>query len=282
MKHEEYYHKLEKALDYIEKNLSKDISLHSISQYAFSSLSHFHRIFFFMTGQTIKEYIRNRRLTQAAIQLISTKNKITDIALEAQFESPESFNRAFKKIFGLSPREFRNKKPEFTITPKLKLEQHQSLIMPANISLAFVFLPEQYISGFRTRTTLAGQQQTIDIPNFFAKVMQQSLLQKIPNVLDPSQIIGVYSDMSDEEEFDYTVGLWVKKPTQTAIICSHKLPAAEYARFTVQGDASGLADAWQFIYGYWMPYSGRARQKGLDFEVYFADKTDIYIPMQSK
>jgi len=102
------------------------------------------------------------------------------------------------------------------------------------------------------------------------------------NLSDDQRIFGIYSDMTDDEEFDYTVGVLVEKNSMvnSEAYVYHLLPAMEYARFTVQGDPSKLADAWRYIYGSWMPSSGRSRQTGLDFEVYYPEKTDIYIPMR--
>ncbi|MDF2939971.1 MAG: AraC family transcriptional regulator [Gammaproteobacteria bacterium] len=279
MNKEEYFSRLEKAIEFIESKLNSQLLLSEVSQHAFSSLSHFHRIFFFMTGMTLKDYIRKRRLSKAGMQLISTQNKIIDIALEAQFDSPESFSKAFKKQFELTPREFRSRKPEFELMRKIELDCYDNVALPDNMTLNFVFLPEQIITGAKTRTTLANHQQAKDIPKFFQNVMTKNLFDSIPEVIHLNKIFGVYSDMSDEEEFDYTVGLAVKIPFNNLQYSSHILPAAEYARFTVNGDASKLEYAWRYIYGSWMPYSGRSRQKGLDFEVYFPDKTDIYIPM---
>lgn len=278
MKKEEYYFRLEKAIEFVEANLDKKIFLSSVSENAFSSLSHFHRIFYFMTGLTLKEYIRRRRLSNAAIQLISTNRTILDISLDAQFESPESFNRAFKKWFGFSPKEFRNQKPEFHVTQRILLAPHDQCIQPDNIILTFMYLPEQTVMGVKTRTTLENNQQTLDIPYFFEKVMKGNLLNMIPHVIDPKKWFGIYSNMSDEEEFDYTVGLLVDK-IEECDYSTHTLPASEYARFTVQGDPNQLEAAWRYIYGAWMPNSGRSRQKGLDFEIYYPNKTDIYIPL---
>ena len=88
--------------------------------------------------------------------------------------------------------------------------------------------------------------------------------------------------MSDEEEFDYTVGLLVENTTKNCRgYCAHTLPATEYARFTVKGNPSELENAWHYIYGIWMPTSESSRQKGYDFEIYYPNKTDIYIPMKS-
>lgn len=282
MNKDEYYTRLGKALDFVENNLDKKISLTSVSEHAFSSLSHFHRIFYFMTGMTIKDYIRRRRLSEAAKLLITTNKSIIDIALDAQFDTPESFNKSFKKLFLFSPSEFRKNKPEFSVMRKLELHPENRLKQPENISLNFIYLQQQYVAGLKTRTTLEDRQQTKDIPQFFGEVMKNSLLANITGVLDRQKLFGVYSDMSDEEEFDFTVGLLVEKPTGQTKYVTHVLPATEYARFTVQGDPSGLEDAWRYIYGSWMPVSGRDRQKGLDFEIYYPDKTDIYIPLISE
>lgn len=281
MKKEEYYLRLEKAIDFVEENLHTKLSLSSVSSNAFSSLSHFHRIFYFMTGLTIKEYIRHRRLSHAAIQLVKSQRSVLDIALEAQFESPESFNKAFKKLFGLSPKEFRNNNPEFEVMRRMVINRKNELKQPDNMTLTFVYLPQQIVSGVKIRTTLENRQQTSDIPLFFEKVMQANLLANIPDIADSQKIFGIYSDMSDDEEFDYTVGLLVEElSTWYDNYSRHVLPASEYARFSVQGDTSQLENAWRYIYGSWMPNSGRSRQKGLDFEIYYPEKTDIYIPMQ--
>lgn len=282
MKKEEYYLRLVKAIEFVETNLDKKFPLSAVSKNAFSSLSHFHRIFFFMTGMTIKEYIRRRRLSNAAIQLITTKRTVLDIALEAQFESPESFNKSFKKLFELSPKEFRNKRPEFQVMSRMMLNRNEELKQPDNIALTFVYLPQQIVMGIKTRTTLENNQQTIDIPIFFEKVMKTNLLVNIPNITDHQKIFGIYSDMNDDEEFDYTVGLLIDDSSAIGDekYSRYVLPASEYARFTIQGDASQLENAWRYIYGAWMPNSGFSRQKGLDFEIYYPEKTDIYIPMR--
>ena len=282
MKQEEYYHRLEKAIEFeLETNIDKKFQLSSVSKNAFSSLSHFHRIFYFMTGMTIKEYIRHRRLSNAAIQLITTKRSVLDIAFEAKFESPESLNKAFKKLYQLSPR-LRNKKPEFQVIRKIEFNHHDKLKQPDNMELAFVYLPQQLVMGVKTRTSLESSQQTRDIPIFFEKVTKTYLLINIPHTVDQRKIFGIYSDMSDDEAFDYTVGLFVEKVSALSgcdKYVSHMLPATEYARFSVHGAATQLEAAWRYIYGTWMPNSGRSRRAGLDFEIYYPERTDIYIPM---
>lgn len=280
MKKEEYYLRLSRALEFVEANLNNKIALSDISQFAFSSLSHFHRIFYFMTGITLKDYIRQRRLSNAGVQLLTSKKSIIDIAYEAQFESPESFNKSFKKMFQLSPRAFRNTKPEFTIMRKMEIIQHDYIKQPENISLQFVYLLTQNVVGFNTRTTFENSQHTTDIPHFFEKIMQNNSLSTIPNVIDHKKTFGVYTDMSDEEEFNYTIGYLVDNSANLNNNFScHQLPRGEYAKFTIRGDLSVLESAWRYIYGLWMPTSGRTRQEGFDFEIYGTDHSEIYIPM---
>lgn len=98
---------IRKSIKYIEDNLDKKIELDELAEKVFLSKYHFHRIFHAGTGEPVAEYIRRRRLTEAARELLSTDNKIIDIALKYQFGSQEAFTKAFKKIYGMPPREFR-------------------------------------------------------------------------------------------------------------------------------------------------------------------------------
>lgn len=98
---------IKKSIEYIEHNLSKKIELKELADKVFLSKYHFHRVFHAVVGEPVAEYIRKRRLIEAANQLICTEDKIIDIALKYQFSSQEAFTKAFKKLYGIPPREFR-------------------------------------------------------------------------------------------------------------------------------------------------------------------------------
>lgn len=100
---------IKKSIEYIEDNLDKKIELDELAGKVFLSKYHFHRIFHSTVGEPVAEYIRKRRLTEAANELLSTEVKIVDIALKYQFGSQETFTKAFKRIYGIPPREFRRK-----------------------------------------------------------------------------------------------------------------------------------------------------------------------------
>ena len=98
-----WFERLQKTFAFIEEHLRDDLESSTISKIAFSSEFHFQRMFFAITDMSLWEYIRKRRLTLAATDLIQTDRKIIDIACDYGYENPESFSRAFKKVHGISP-----------------------------------------------------------------------------------------------------------------------------------------------------------------------------------
>ena len=95
------------ALNFIEKNLDKPLTVDNIAAVAGFSKYHFHRIFRNETGIPLYEYIRKRRLARASFLLLTTDLSILDIAVYFCFESQEAFSRAFKKAYKLPPGKYR-------------------------------------------------------------------------------------------------------------------------------------------------------------------------------
>lgn len=104
MKNEET---IQVAIDWIEAHLHEEMYADGIAYVAGFSKYHFHRIFQSVVGISVSEYIRMRRLTNAATMLLHTEERIIDIAIQFQFESQEAFTRAFKKMYNLPPGQFR-------------------------------------------------------------------------------------------------------------------------------------------------------------------------------
>ncbi|MHC1747103.1 MAG: helix-turn-helix domain-containing protein [Cellulosilyticaceae bacterium] len=100
--------RMNSAMDYIERNLTGTIDYTQLAQIACCSVYHFQRMFSFISGVALSEYIRRRRLTMAAIELQNKNTKIIDIALKYGYESPEAFSRAFKNMHSVTPTLARN------------------------------------------------------------------------------------------------------------------------------------------------------------------------------
>ena len=94
---------MQKAIDYIEDNLTETIDYDTVAAQSFSSSYHFQRVFSILCGFTVGEYIRNRRLSLAGTELATSDAKVIDIALKYGYESPDSFAKAFQKFHGILP-----------------------------------------------------------------------------------------------------------------------------------------------------------------------------------
>lgn len=101
---------LSKAINYIETNLTNDLNIEDISRKVYASSSHFQRIFNLVTGMTVGDYIRNRRLSLAGQELLHTKSKLINIAFKYQYETQESFSKAFTRFHGITPSRLRKQK----------------------------------------------------------------------------------------------------------------------------------------------------------------------------
>ena len=100
-----WLHSINKAVEYIEENICEDITAGEVAAHVHSSYSNFVRIFYLVTGVTLTEYIRNRRLSLAGRDLLTTDAKVIDIALKYQYDTPESFSKAFSRFHGIAPSE---------------------------------------------------------------------------------------------------------------------------------------------------------------------------------
>ena len=95
------------ALAYIEDNLTEEIDFRQVERLALCSEYHFRRVFSFLAGITLSEYIRRRRLTLAAFDLIHDNARVIDTAIKYGYHAPDSFGRAFYGLHGVTPTEAR-------------------------------------------------------------------------------------------------------------------------------------------------------------------------------
>lgn len=102
-----YVHMMNDVIDYIEENISEQLTLQSVSEQFYLSAFHFSRLFKIITGTSLKQYILGRKLALAAEKLKDPRNTVTDIAYELGFEYPEVFSRDFRKWFGVAPTTYR-------------------------------------------------------------------------------------------------------------------------------------------------------------------------------
>ena len=98
---------ISEAVDYIESNLREATTVADMADAVSYSLYHFCRTFNRATHHTPYDYLMRRRLSESAQALLQTDHKIIEIGLDYQFNSPETFSRAFKRMFGMQPNQIR-------------------------------------------------------------------------------------------------------------------------------------------------------------------------------
>lgn len=101
--------RVSEAVDYIIKHLDTDIKLEDIAGKAYFSKYHYHKLFRREAGEPLARYVRRKRLENAAKDLVSTSESILDIAVRYCYGSQEAFSRSFKRVFGVSPGQYRRR-----------------------------------------------------------------------------------------------------------------------------------------------------------------------------
>jgi AraC family transcriptional regulator len=107
----DYKNRINRVFEFIDENLESNLSLNIVSEIAFFSPFHFHRVFKFMTGETLNGYVTRRKIEKSASDLLHKKITASEIAHKYGFSDNSSYSRAFKKYFGISPTEFKKQNP---------------------------------------------------------------------------------------------------------------------------------------------------------------------------
>ena len=156
------------AIDYMEKHLTDDISAQDVAGQVFLSPFFLQRGFSLMTGYGIGEYLRNRRLYQAALDLQKTDEKVIDIALRYCYETPESFTKAFARVHGATPTQVREGAAVNVFLPlTIKLSIQGGHQMEYKITPMFPFKVIGFQKVFENETAYA------EIPKFWDEICEK-------------------------------------------------------------------------------------------------------------
>ena len=277
------------ALDFIEHHLTDTITPEEVARQAAFSRFHFHRIFLAITGNTLAGYIRRRRLTQAASELVTTEKKIIDIALDFQFETPESFLRAFKNMFGATPSAYRKAQDSFIALcqPIINEKMLKHLKKGGNLKAKINTKDTFKVIGLK----YYGENQNKEITKLWDDFLPK--MDSIKNRINLSTCYGICYPEEDhtKKNFEYIAAVEVSDIDDIPEgMVGRTIPKQTYAVFTHKGSLDNLTETYQAIYAIWQPKSGRELIKAPDFEFYderfHADNPeksalDLYIPIQN-
>src|SRR5687768_7240659 len=103
----DYKIRINRVFQYIDQNLSSNLSLDTISEIAFFSPFHFHRIFKLLTRETLNQFVTRRRIEKSVLDLLHNKLSVSEVAHIYGFSDNAAYSKAFKKYYGVSPTEFK-------------------------------------------------------------------------------------------------------------------------------------------------------------------------------
>lgn len=284
------------VLVHIQEHLDEDLSLDELGRVAHFSPFHFHRIFRGLVGESVMEHVRRLRLERAALRLLHTELPVLNLALEAGYETHESFTRAFGAMFHQAPSEYRRRRPALAWPPApsgihwrasrplddfdpldtgdLKMEVRTKDVSTMRVLFTRETGPYQKTAGvaWARLCSWAGPRGLLRPDTVFLGLCHDD-----PAVTPPERI---------RYDAAVTVGPEVRAEGDFGI---QEIPAGRYAVTLHAGPYELLHKTWNAFCGEWLPHSGYALRNAPSFEIYLNNpqntppeqlRTDLYLPIE--
>ncbi|MET1191944.1 AraC family transcriptional regulator [Bacillus licheniformis] len=284
---------MNQAMAYIEEHLTDSIDFQTVAKLSYCSEYHFKRMFSFLAGVSLSEYIRRRRLTLAAFELKNTKRKVIDIAVKYGYHSPDAFTRAFQKLHGITPTEARHDISTLKAYPPMTF---QLTIRGGNeMNYRIVEKKAFRIVGIKKRVPVVFHGINPDIASMWKTLSSENIdeLKELSNA-EPLGLIQASANfsegrMEEQGELDHYIGTATTKecPDQYEQL---EVPASTWAVFEAAGPfPDTLQNVWGRIYAEWFPSSHYEQTKGPEI-LWNQDqdissptfKSEIWIPVQKR
>ena len=246
-----YKERINRVVDFIGEHLDDELTLDTLSQVACFSKYHFHRLFTAYTGLSLKQYIKWLRIKRAAYQLIVERdNTIINIALDAGFESHESFTRAFKQICGENPTDFRLKSSWHT------WKEPPYLLPQGDIKMINVSIKEL---PARRLAVIEHYGDPAKISESASKLVDWVKAQPINLKPKPGEAFGFwYGDPKEvpAEKFRFDLAITVPQTLKLdGEVIEKQLPAGRYAVISHKGSRDNINEKIYWFYRDWLPES---------------------------
>ena len=206
----EWVERLNQSMNYIEEHLTDEIDYEQLGRIACCSAYHYQRMFTYMAGITLAEYIRRRKMSLAAVDLQDGKSKIIDVAQKYGYLSPTAFNRAFKSFHGIAPSSVKNKdvsvKSFSPIVFKIAVKGATEMNYRIETKEAF------RIIGISAPLDKEIENNFMVVPQMWQNAAENGTIQKLAGMMDtaPAGLLGV-SACNNEEQWKYFI-LWPEDP----------------------------------------------------------------------
>jgi AraC family transcriptional regulator len=272
--------KMNGALTYIEENLTNDIDFKEVARLAFCSEYHFKRMFSFLAGVTLSEYIRRRRLTLAAFELNNSNLRIIDVAVKYGYISPDSFTRAFQSLHGVTPSEARNNGQSLKAYPRMTFQL--SIKGGSEMNYRIEEKEAFRIVGIKKRVSIIFHGVNPEIAAMWG-TLNNEIINRLKNLsnVEPLGLLQASSNfsegrMEEKGELDHYIG--VATTNECPDDLTHlEVPALTWAVFESVGPfPDTLQDIWGRIYSEWFPSTNYQQTEGP--EILWNEHKDVSSP----
>ena len=260
----EWMQRFNQSIEYIEEHITEELDYEKVAEVAACPSYYFQQMFLYMTNMTLREYIRRRRLSLAAVELQKDSGRVIDIAIKYRYESPTAFTRAFKGFHGIVPSALKTENSPIQAFPPIRfhvsVDGGQPLKFRVEEKAAFRVvgiscpLDKELNKNFEVIPTVwdtAFADGTLTKLNALQESIPQGLLGiSIHHTEDWKYLIAVRSDKKDDTFEEY----WI--------------PACKWAIFEGQGTNHSLQQLEKRIITEWLPTSGFTYANSPDIEVY--------------
>ena len=285
--------RMNNAMAYIEEHLTDDIDYSEVSKIACCSEYHFKRMFSFLSGIGLSEYIRRRKLTLAALDLKGTNLRIIDVAVKYGYDSADAFSRAFHSLHGILPSEARSENTQLKAYPRMTFQL--SIKGGCEMNYRIVEKGHFKIVGFKKRVPIIFNGVNPEIAKMTELLTPEVIkqLKAISNV-EPTGIISASANfpegrMEEKGKLDHYIGV-ATTSNETADFDVLEIDGSTWAIFESIGPfPETLQNVWGRIYSEWFPSSGYEAAPGP--EILWNESPDtgnpkyrseIWIPVKKK
>lgn len=283
----EWIERLNSAVYYMEEHLTEEIDYERLAKIACCSVYHFQRMFTYMAGVPLSEYIRRRRMSLAAVELQSGDGKIIDIALKYGYTSPTAFNRAFQSIQGIAPSAARKEGVSIKSYPPISFQ----IMVKGAVEMNYRIEEKE---AFR----IVGLSRPLDreveknfevVPKMWQQASMDGSIPALAAMMNgqPKGLLGV-SACGNEDDWKYFIAVASDLPLEEGKPWEEYLiPASTWAVFAGTGDNLSIQELERRIVTEWLPTSGYEYANAPDIEVYLNPdpanaQYEVWIPVIRK
>ena len=280
----EWIHRLNQSMNYIEEHLTDEIDYEQLGRIACCSTYHYLRMFSYMAGITLAEYIRRRKMSLAAVDLQSGDARIIDIAEKYGYRSPTAFNRAFQSFHGIAPSSVKDQgvhvKSFSPIVFKIIIKGATEMDYRIETKEAF------RIIGISAPLDKKIENNFMVVPKMWQEASVNGTIQKLAEMMDmpPMGLLGV-SACNDLEQWKYFIA--VSSTKTSGNFEEYIIPTSTWAIFSGTGTNQSIQELEQRIITEWLPASGYEYANAPDIEVYLNPdpqnaQYEVWIPVAKK